>query len=86
MATISGYEPGPGTSDSAGSPGPSSLKRCSSSALSGHVQPAGKSPADLVVSWAWPPSQWEGWGPLSAGIGKLSGSGLSKGMGNTIMC
>ena len=50
-----------------GSPGPSSLKRCSSSALSGHVQPAGKSPADLVVSWAWPPSQWEGLGTTLCG-------------------
>lgn len=32
------------------------------------------------------PASGRGWGPLSAGIGKLSGSGLSKGMGNTIMC
>lgn len=48
-------------------------QRCSSSALSGPVQPAGKSGADLVVSQAWPPGQlWQGGGSLQALGGSLA--------------
>lgn len=86
LATLSGYEPGPGTSDSAGEPWHLFLQEMF---LFSSVRPRAacwKEPCWPCGFWAWPPSQWEGWGPLSVGIGKLSGSGLSKGMGNTIMC
>lgn len=61
LATLSEYEPGPGTCGPAGEAWPLLPQRCSSLALLGHVQPAGKSCADLVVSQARPPGQWEGW-------------------------
>lgn len=69
---MSWYEPGPGTSDPAVESWPFFPQKCSSSVLSGHVQPDGKSHADLVVSQAWPLGQCEG---------VKGGSGLPKGDG-----
>ena len=62
-----------------GSPGPSSFKRCSSSALSGHVQPAGKSPADLVVSGHGLPASGRGGDHSLWALGSSQALGYQKG-------
>lgn len=50
------------------------------SSLSGHVQPAGKNCADLVVSQAWPLGQWEACG----GGGGVAW--VTKGGWETLLC
>lgn len=62
-----------------GSPGTSSFKRCSSSALSGHVQPAGKSPADLVVSGHGLPASGRGGDHSLWALGSSQALGYQKG-------
>lgn len=88
LATLSGYEPGPETSDSAGEPWPLFPQRGRNVPLQLCQATCSLLERALLTLWFLGhglPASGRG-GDHSAGTGKLSGSGLSKGMGNTIMC